>query len=108
MLYCANDLVVSKTGKFYRIIARDPTRSTRQRTLYRVRRLSDGREMARAYQPFADFWRAPHAAEVALDAGDLAGATRAALAVDYPVDAAAVEAEGVDEVEVEVLSLIHI
>ena len=101
MLYYANDLVVSKTGKFYRIIARDPTRSTRQRTLYRVRRLSDGREMAKAYQPFVDFWRAPQAAEAALDAGDVAGATRAALVAEYPVDAAA-EAEGADEVEVEV------
>ena len=102
MLYYANDLVVSKTGKFYRIIERDPTRSTRQRTLYRVRRLSDGREMKRAYQPFTDFWRAPQEAEAALDAGDVAGATRAALAIGYPVDAAAA-AEDADEVEVEAI-----
>ena len=102
MLYYANDLIVSKTGKFYRIIERDPTRSTRQRTLYRVRRLSDGREMKRAYQPFTDFWRAPQEAEAALDAGDVAGATRAALAIGYPVDAAAA-AEDADEVEVEAI-----
>ena len=65
MLYRADDLVVSKTGKLYRVIAPDPTRSTRQRTRYRVRRLSDGREMAKAYQPYEDFWRAPRAAEAA-------------------------------------------
>jgi hypothetical protein len=108
MLYYANDLVVSKTGNFYRIIARDPTRSTRQRTLYRLRRLSDGREMKSAYRPFADFWRAPRAAEAALDAGDVAGATRAALEIGYPVDAAAAaakDADGVDEVEVEAVEV---
>ena len=104
MLYYANDLVVSKTGRFYRIIERDPTRSTRQRALYRVRRLSDGREMKRAYQPFADFWRAPQEAEAALDAGDVAGATRVALAIGYPVDAAAAaEDADADEVEVEAI-----
>lgn len=105
LYYNHNDLIVSKTGKFYRIIAADPARSTRQRTFYRVRRLSDGREMQKAYQPFLDFWQAPQAAEAALDAGDLEGATRAALAHDYPVDGTAAAAEGADEVQVEVIGV---